>query len=91
MIRSYKFSLLNVASIGLVLFMIYILLSNPKQAGGGDGLSNFFPVVGIIFGGIGLLIDMILKKTIKNRMTQNIIGFFIILTALGSIVYILKN
>ena len=43
---SFKFSVLNIASIGLILWMIFVLVTNPKNQGG-DGLSNFFPLVGI--------------------------------------------
>lgn len=87
---SLKPSLLNVASIGLVISMIFIIFTNPKNQGG-DGLSNFFPMVGIIAGGLGLIIDQVLQSTIKSRVNVNIVGLLIILFALGALFYVLKN
>ena len=87
---SFNFSVLNVASIGLIIWMIFLLISNPKNQGG-DGLSNFFPIVGIICGSFGLILDQILQATISNRMRVNKIELLVILAALGYLIYVLKN
>ena len=86
---SLKPSLLNVASIGLVSWMIFILFTNPKNQGG-YGLSNFFPIVGIIVGGLGLILDQVFQSIIKKTRV-NIIGLIIILFAVATLFYILKN
>ncbi len=87
---SFKPSLLNIASIGLIVWMIFVIITNPKNQGG-DGLSNFFPVVGIISACIGLILDQILHAIHSSRLKANIIGLLIILVAVGYLVYVLKN
>ncbi len=87
---SFKFSVLNAASIALIAWMIYVLITNPKNQGG-DGLSNFFPLVGIISGSLGLILDQILQASISNRIKVNIIELIIILAAIGYLIYVLKN
>jgi len=85
---SLQFTVLNVACILFIIYMAYILITNPSN-GGGDNLSNFFPVVLIICGVIGLVIDQVLQAYIPSMTNVNIIGGILVLALVGCYFFLL--
>lgn len=78
-----KLTILNISLLIYLLSCLGFTIMNYKQLSGhgGWGLLSVFGL--LFFGFIGLLIDFVLRKTVKNKVILNLVGSIIVVLYLA--------